>query len=757
MNRPDLHRPPSGHVEFSKDSLDLWQLWAIVWESKWLIGSFMGTFMLLGLLYNFITAPVFSADVILQIDELENETTGADLGKELTVQGAGNPLAAELEILKSRLILGEVAEQYKLDIEATPHYFPVFGAGFARWRESKSANNPLGQHNPESTSGDLLHTGGLSGDYTQGDEPVLIEEFDVPAGAIDKIFTLIALADNSFELKNELDDVILRGTVGQLATSSGATADRRFSIMISQLDARPGTQFDLIKKSRFVTIDELRENLRIAEQGDESGIVRLELRGTDANQIVAVLNTIANTYVQQNRDQKVEAVKKNLDFLEQRLPVVKSALQSDEAALNEVRLDRGSVDLTLETSSTLSRIVELEANLRELELKRQELRSRFTAQHHSVVSVDSQTLLLERELTELEQVVNQMPETQRQIVSLTRNVEVNTALYTVLLTRAEELKIAMASATSDIHVLDPATAATKPIKPKKFAAFIIASTLGLAMGVFASFLRNALIIGVEDPNELENSLSLNVLATIPHSPIQKKLSRGKDKDTTNVDALASIEPADIAIECVRGLRTTLLFSQTKSKNNVVLITSPSPQVGKSFVSLNLAIAFADSGKNVVLVDADMRKGHLHKPLSTSRYPGLSDALSKGLLLDQYVKNTKTSNLSFVPTGAIPANPSELLLTRQFLALIANLSIRFDHVIIDAPPVLAVADAAIMGNAAGTTLLVIKSGVNPLREIEQCKKRLLQNSVHVRGVVVNDVVMTSKSRSNGGYIYQYAHT
>ena len=717
----------------------------------------MGVFMLLGLLYNFITAPVFSADVILQIDELENETTGADLGKELTVQGAGNPLAAELEILKSRLILGEVAEQYKLDIEATPQYFPVFGAGFARWRESKSANKSIGQQNPKSTSRDLLHTGGLSGNYTEGGEPVRIEEFDVPAGAINKVFTLIALADNSFELKNKLDDVILRGTVGQLATSSGATADQRFSIMISQLDARPGTQFDLIKKSRFVTIDELRENLRIAEQGDESGIVRLELRGTDANQIVAVLNTIANTYVQQNRDQKVEAVNKNLDFLEQRLPVVKSALQSDEAALNEVRLDRGSVDLTLETSSTLSRIVELEANLRELELKRQELRSRFTAQHHSVVSVDSQTLLLERELTELEQVVNQMPETQRQIVSLTRNVEVNTALYTALLTRAEELKIAMASATSDIHVLDPAAAATKPIKPKKFAAFIIASMLGLAMGVFASFLKNAFIIGVEDPNELEDSLSLNVLATIPHSPVQKKLSRSKNKNATNVDALASIEPADIAIECVRGLRTTLLFSQTKSKNNVVLITSPSPQVGKSFVSLNLAIAFADSGKNVVLVDADMRKGHLHEPLSTSRYPGLSDALSKGLLLDQYVKNTKTSNLSFVPTGAIPANPSELLLTRQFLALIANLSIRFDHVIIDAPPVLAVADAAIMGNTAGTTLLVIKSGVNPLREIEQCKKRLLQNSVHVRGVVVNDVVMTSKSRSNGGYIYQYAHT
>jgi len=754
INRPEFDNPSSGRNADLQQGLDIWQLWETLWDSKWLIGSILGLFMLLGLLYNFLTEPIYSADVVLQIEELKNTGTGADLGEELTVQGAGSPLAAELQILKSRLILGDVTDTYKLDIEATPRYFPVFGGGIARWRGAQPAFYTPSQSNEPSANN--FPEGGMTfGNYAWGGERIRVEEFNVPAGAVDKKFRVTALTGDKYQLTNKLGDVILTGTVGQLATTGEATEDRRFSILIAELYSSPGTQFNLVKKSRFNTIAELRDNLRIAEQGDDSGIVKLELRGTDPVQIVAVLNSITTTYVEQNRQQKIGTVQKNLEFLEQRLPVVKSALETDENALNSVRLDRGSVDLTLETQSTLARIVELEATLRGLDLRRQELRTRYTAQHRSVISVDSQRALLKSELEELEQAVNQMPETQRQVLSLTRNVEVNTALYTSLLTRAQELKIAMASANSDIDILDQATAATKPIKPRKAAALVIATALGLALGLFAAYLRSALIIGVEDPNELEKSLSMTVLATIPHSAIQKKISQGKHENQAHVQALAHLHSADLAVECIRGLRSTLHFSQDKAKNNVVLITSASPQVGKSFVSLNLAISFANSGKRVVLIDADMRKGRLNESFFKPRSPGLSEALAKGRLVDEYVERTKIKNLSFVATGAIPTNPSELLLTNQFLALVDNLSIRFDHVIIDAPPVLAVADAAIMGHAAGTTLVVIKSGVNPLREIEQCKNRLLQNAVRVRGVVVNDVVLSRNSRSAGGYIYQYA--
>ncbi len=726
---PKQHNPGPNRTEQIQQKTDIWQIWDRIWLSRWLILFCICLFGLGGLLYAISTQPEYSADTLLQIEQLKDSTTGDELGDELSLQGVVSPFVAELQILRSRSILGKVIEQYQLDIEAEPDYFPVLGrlmAGMSRNGEQD----------------------------IEGGRNIQIDNFDIPAQYLNKPFYLTVLPNDQYELVDFNENPILVGSVGAPAITT-ESADHVFSIEVSLLQSEVGKRFVVKKSNRVAAIEKLRDKLRITELGPESGIVKLELLGTSRSKIVDILNSIVEAYLQKKSAAKIAVAQKNLDFLENRLPEVKNDLERFESDLNEFRLERGSFDFDLETQATLTRIVKIEADIGELNLKRKELRARFTNQHPNITSLDAQKNLLTIELEELEKAVNTLPQVQQQYLALTRNVDVNTTLYTALLSRAQELKIAMASATNDISVLDFASAGNDPIKPKKALSLIVSVLFGAMTGILLSLFKDSLLKGVEDPAELEEQLSLPVLATIPQSVKQLSLDKFAIKNKAKVMALAYMFPNDKAIESLRSLRSTLLFHKNRTSNNIILFTSASPKVGKSFTSLNMAIVLANSGQSVCLVDGDMRRGRLHKAFRAKQHPGLSGAIEKSLLTDDVVRTTHIKGLSFVARGLPPDNPSDLLFTKQFLAFMQILSHRFDHVIVDAPPVLAAADAGIMGNSAGTTLLVVKSGVNPIREIVQCKKQLAHNSVELTGIILNNIIMTRKSRSYGGYVYQYA--
>ena len=210
----------------------------------------------------------------------------------------------------------------------------------------------------------------------------------------------------------------------------------------------------------------------------------------------------------------------------------------------------------------------------------------------------------------------------------------------------------------------------------------------------------------------------------------------------------------MAVEALRSLRTALHFAQVDAPNNVVMLTGPAPGLGKSFVSLNLAAILATSGKKVVVIDADMRRGHMHEALLLPRGPGLSDVISGSVSLDQVLHATPVEGMRFIATGTIPPNPSELLLKEQFAQLLQTLSKEFDTVIIDTPPALAVTDAAVVGRLAGTTLLLLKSGEHPMRTIQDTYRRLHSAGVAVRGTLFNQLSVGDGKYSN--YSYRYGH-
>jgi tyrosine-protein kinase Etk/Wzc len=246
-----------------------------------------------------------------------------------------------------------------------------------------------------------------------------------------------------------------------------------------------------------------------------------------------------------------------------------------------------------------------------------------------------------------------------------------------------------------------------------------------------------------------------VYATVPVSRVQAHFTRAAGPGSEALPLLARTRPRDLSVESLRSLRTSLQFALADARNNVLAITGPSPGVGKSFVSANLAAVLADLGKRILLVDADMRAGWLHRYFSTGRAHGLSEVISGTVELAAAIRQTPEHGLFFLPTGILPPNPSELLMSERFASLVARLGSEYDLVVIDTPPILAVSDGAIVGRHAGVNLVVVRAGAHPVREISLALTRLEQNGVTVQGVVFNAVPRSPLRQTMSG-VYQYAY-
>ena len=331
-----------------------------------------------------------------------------------------------------------------------------------------------------------------------------------------------------------------------------------------------------------------------------------------------------------------------------------------------------------------------------------------------------------------------------------------------LLNRQQELNIAKSSAIGNVRIIDNAVTQPNPVKPKKVIILLVGFILGGMVSIGLVLLRVFLRQGIESPEQLEER-GINVYASIPISEAFTKKAvqtyglRKKQQDEYQ-GFLAIENPADLAIEAMRGLRTSLHFAMMEARNNVLMISGASPNSGKTFVSTNLASVIGQTGKRVLLVDTDMRKGYTHKLFNVSNENGLSDFLSGRTELSKVIKKVPQVGFDFISRGVAPPNPAELLMHRRFGELITWASSNYDIIILDTPPILAVTDAAIIGNYAGTTLLVARFEQNTAKELEVSFKRFEQSGVLVKGCILNGVVKKASSYYGYGYShYGYSYT
>ncbi|RDK00798.1 polysaccharide biosynthesis tyrosine autokinase [Paraburkholderia lacunae] len=714
------------------DEIHLSEYLAVIVESWKLIVAIAATVLIVGTLYAFLARPVYRADAMIQVEDSANSAKDA-LGQLASIFDTKQTADAEIELIRSRLVVGQTVGSLHLDISAQPRYFPLIGAVLAR----HAGGNELAP--------------ALFGmeRFAWGGEKIEVSLFNVPRESYDVRYTLVARGDDKFDLVDPDGDVVLHGRVGERVR--GMESAGSVELQVARLEARPGTQFIVTRASTLITINQLQDALVIAEKTKQSGVIGVSLDGADSKRTAEIINTIATTYVQQNIDRKSAEAEHTLTFLDQQLPQLRKQLDQAEDRYNAFRNKKGTVDLTEESRLLLQQIVDSKTKLVDLEQQRIEMAQRFTPSHPGVVALAAQIASLEAQQEQLNKRVSTLPDTEQSALRLLRDVRVNTELYTNLLDSAQQLRIVKAGQVGNVRVVDYAVAGESPVKPKRPLVIVLAAVLGLVAGTVAAFVKSALFGGVENSEEIELALGLPVYAAVPHSETQVRLRQGMRRGRGGHHVLASIASHDVAIEGIRSLRTALQFGLLDAVNNVIVITGPRPEVGKSFMSVNLAAVLASGGKRVLLIDADMRRGDVHSYFGVSRQPGLSDVIA-GSDVESAVLREVLPGMDLLPKGSLPPNPAELLISERFKTMLENLSSRYDIVIVDTPPLLAVTDAALIGKHAGATLMVVRHGRHPMPEILESANRLRNVGVTLKGVLFTDV--PQRRLGYGTYYYGY---
>ncbi|QJD58685.1 polysaccharide biosynthesis tyrosine autokinase [Pseudomonas sp. gcc21] len=722
--------------ERNNGEIDLLALLGALLDHKWIIAACTGLFAVIGIAYALLTTPVYVATAVIQIEE--KQAGISSLLGESDLLSTASPAVTEIELLKSRTVIGQAVDNLKLTVVAEPKLFPVIGP-FVHRRFSPSADAPVA---------DAL----LGFDsYAWGGEQLDVFQLEVPAAYVGKALTLRAETDNGYTLLDGEGSPLLTGAVGEAVVTDG------FKVQIAELVARPGTEFLVSKKNRLSTVLAYQRAIGASEKGRDSGILSLSLESTKPEHAMRTLDEVSRLYVRQNVERKSAEAQQSLEFLQDQLPQVRRDLERAEEALNAYQASAGSVDISIETQSYLSQVVELETAISELRLRQEELQRRFTADHPSYQALMSQIAQQEERRDRILSRIGELPDTQQELLRLARDVQVSTEIYTQMLNKSQELDVMRAGTVGNVRIIDDAAVdTTQPVKPKKPLIVVLATLLGGMLGVAIALLKHALNRGIENPDLIEQ-LGLPVYASIPLSKDQEVLERsGTSKGGRRHHALlAKTNPADLAIESLRSLRTSLHFAMLESKNNVLMISGPSPQVGKSFVSANLAAVVAQAGQKVLLIDADMRKGYIHRLLGADPNIGLSGLLAKTHTLKQVVHETEVEGLHVISRGLIPPNPSELLMHANFEALIKYLSAHYDMVIVDTPPILAVTDAALVGRFCGTSLIVTRFGMSPAKEIQLTLQRFRNNGIEIKGAIFNAIEKKASAYGNYGY-YQYEY-
>ncbi len=704
------------------DEIDLGRLIGEFIDHRKLIISVTSLFTLVALIYAIFATPIYQADALIQVEQKQANAILSNLSQMLPDSQPQS--APEIALIRSRMILGKTVDDLNLQARVKQKYFPLLGRGFAR----------------------------LSGDKPGS---LSISRLYIPENDNDTPEIILTVKErNSFSIS--VGDFIINGKVGELLDERG------ISLKVDEISAKPGTEFSIVYVSRLKAITDLQDDIAVADQGKDTGMLTLSLTGDNPVLIERILNSISENYLAQNIARQAAQDAKSLEFLSKQLPEVRSDLDQAEDKLNQYRRKSDSVDLSLEAKAVLDQIVNVDNQLNELTFRESEISQLYTKEHPTYKALMEKRKTLQDEKSKLNKRVSAMPETQQEILRLSRDVESGRAVYMQLLNRQQELNIAKSSAIGNVRIIDNAVTQPKPIKPKKILIVLIGIILGVMTSAGVVLLRVILRRGIETPEQLED-LGINVYASIPiaetfsKSVVQKK--GWSKKSAEEIQGFLAVDnPADLSIEAIRGLRTSLHFAMMEARNNVLMISGASPNAGKTFVSSNLAAVISQTGKKVLFIDTDMRKGYTHKLFNENNTNGLSDILSGKVEINRALKKVVSGDFDFISRGMAPPNPAELLMHRRFGELLNWASENYDIVVLDTPPILAVTDAAIIGNYVGTTLLVARFELNTAKEIEVSVKRFEQAGVTVKGCILNGVVKKASSYYGYGYShYGYSYT
>ncbi|HEY4089965.1 MAG TPA: polysaccharide biosynthesis tyrosine autokinase [Luteibacter sp.] len=707
------------------DTLDLNALFGTLLDHKWVIASVTSAFLLIGVLYTVFATPIYQATSVVQVEQKTPSLPGlSDLTQSLGT--TASQATTEIALITSRLVIGQAVDELHLNVQVDAQRMPLFGDYLSRGRKP-------GNLGPVRF--------GLSR-YGWGGEIVDIYKLDLPDTLLNHKLELRAGENHQFTLLDDNGKTIAQGTVGQRVKAGDVT------IQIRQLLANPGTRFDLVEQPALTTINKLQTDIVALEQGADSGIIDLTYNNADPVLAQQLMEHITKAYVRQNVERNSAEAASQLQFVKDQLPKVRNELDRAQSAMNAFQTKSHAVDISMQTKGLLDQIVGVENSIQQLHMQQADIDRRFTHDHPAYQALEQQMGTLQAQKAAMEKQVGDLPDTQQELLKLSRDVQVSSNTYTSLLNQAQQLDIARAGTVGNVRIVDSSLVdVNQPVQPRKALVVVIATFLGGFLALAFVFLKQILNRGVEDPTVIED-LGLPVYASVPLSRGQTATTRGKKRTL-----LAIADPADLAVEAFRSLRTSLHFARLEAKNNILMISGASPFAGKTFVSANLAAVIAQAGQRVLLIDGDMRRGTLHQHLGIRAGEGLSDVLVGTHAVDAVMLKNIVPNVDFITRGRVPPNPSELLMHEHFTQFINSVVPNYDLIIVDTPPILAVTDAAVIGHHAGTSLLVARFGLNKARELALAQQRFEQNGVELKGAIFNAVERRTAGYSAYAY-YKY---
>lgn len=709
----------------TEDTIDLKELFFSLIAQWKLIALCMILSLICALLYLRTTPDTYAVDALVQVEDSKG-ASAALLGDLSSMMDQKSPAQAEIEILKSRLVLGKVIDRLHLDlkISATDDSF---------WNRLSKRHQYDVVYSQQSVR------------FKDNQKSFDIREFDIPSAFKDKAL-LLSFKQGKYSLTDSAtDQVVFSAPLNQSSILQSEYGLWKVAIYSQdQFDRR----YMLQKQTLPAAMQSLLSDYSVAEKGKLTGVLGLNYQGHDKQHITQVLNAVLVAYNQQNIERRSAETAQTLGFLEAQLPKLKQQLDVAEREFNRFREKYNTVDVTKESELYLTQSVALETQKSELEQRVAEASAKYTAEHPVMQQMQAQVAAINKRIAALNGTLKRLPELQRQYLQLFREIEVKQQLYTGLLNSYQQLQISKAGEIGNVRIIDTAVEPIKPIAPKKLQILVLALFLGAFLGTLLALLRNMLRSGIKDSSQIENELDLPVYATVPRSTIQESRVQLLKKKK-NIPILAVKNSDDIAIESLRSMRTAIHFALSSAKNNIIMISGPAPELGKSFISINLATILAQSQKRVLLIDADLRRGYMHKYFNYDTQPGLAEYLNGQQPLENIVRSTEVENLSIMSRGKSPSNPSELLGTAKFAEMLQDLSSQYDHILIDTPPVLAVTDGIIISQYAGVNLVIARYAKTQMKELELTINRFEQAGVKVNGFILNDI-----QREAGGYGYGY---
>ena len=703
------------------DEIDLGQLIETIWVGKWLIALWVVLGTCLGVFVFVTTAKVYQADALVQ---LESKSSQMGLPTELLgLSDTGAQTTTEIEIIGSRLVLGQAVAKLHLDWQAEPLLMPVIGVAVKHYG---------------------LPIPGLPA-YARPDSSIALDLLQVTAAWVEEPIALTITGENSFSVTLP-DNEVVTGQVGLTLTN----ADQTFALRVASLTGAVGREFLVMQRDEAKALEAVRQALTISEQGRGSGVLQLQFKEVDPLYAERVLNAIADSYVKQNIDRGVANADSGLQFLETQLPIAEKAVRDAENELNDYRRQAQVVDLSFESQSLLTQVDRINTDLQALQAQEDEIKQRYTPNHPVYQQLLNNRARLQAQLDQLRQETEKLPETQRNILNMTDKLELAQKVYTDLQSQAQSTRVVRASNIGSVRIIDLAQASDAAVAPRGSLILALSFLLGGMVGIGNVLLRNWLRRGVQGADQIEQ-LGLPVFATVNYVA-GADTSRSRKSDRHPI--LAIQDPTSLAIEAFRSLRTSLHFGMLDAPTKSLVMTSSAPGVGKSFTSANLAVVMAQGGQRVCLIDGDLRRGHLRKFFNQPKNtPGLAQYLAEEKTLAEVMIQGPVEGLSFIGTGRFPPNPAELLMRPRMTELLALLDKEFDLILIDTPPVLAVTDPAVLGRIAGGTLVVARYGVTQIGEIEATQRTLEGAGVKITGAVLNGYEPTNTS----GYRYRYNYS